>query len=330
MASMNTASEIQFKQVSPDRIFTNPAGNPRKNIRQRDIDKLCDSIIACNGILVPLVVFEGPKPGEYFLLDGERRLIAAKKVGLSKVPVNIIPKKLADDVNLATMFTIHMARVPWNPMARAMALNQYLKMRPDMEKNRKELQRITGMTPTEIKNAIAVRIFPNETQLRAVYPERQPGGLDASYLIELAKLIISAEKKGLSKEAERQHVIDGILNKIGNTITDPYQLKDMQTLLNNIPIEEAERIFRSLVDDPNYAIRPVLESYSNQVSVRFRSLHIKSIACTTAQSVDMIIAQLTTLSLDLKSLIGKNISSKKLDQLKDLAGQLKDSINLLS
>jgi ParB/RepB/Spo0J family partition protein len=327
--SVGIASEIQFKQVSPDKILTNPEGNPRKNIKQRDIDKLCESIIACNGIIVPLVVFESPTKGVYYLLDGERRLIAAKKVGLKRVPVNIIPKTLASDVNLATMFTIHMARVPWNPMARAMALNHYLKLRPDMEKNKKELGRITGMSLTEIKNAIAIRIFPNEVQLRAVFPEK-PGGMEPSYLIELAKLIIGAEKKGLSTEKERSHVIDSFLKKIGSIITDPYQLKDTQTLFNNIPLEEAKTIFNSLVNDPSYAIRPVLEAHSRVVGARFRSLHIRSVACSTEESVEIIITQLTSLISAIKSLNGTKLSPNQLDQLKDLSKQTMDSINSLS
>jgi ParB/RepB/Spo0J family partition protein len=329
MTTVDTATEIRFKQVSPYKIFTNPVGNPRKNIKQRDIDKLCESIIACNGILVPLVVFEGPTPGEYYLLDGERRLIAAKKVGLSKVPVNVIPKKLADDVNLATMFTIHMARVPWNTMARAMALNQYLGLRPDMEKNRSELRRITGMSYNEINNAITIRMFSNDIQLKAVYPEKQ-GGIDPSYLIELAKLINSAEKKGFSDNKERQKVIDSILQKFGTLITDPYQLKDAQTLLNNLPPDEAKNIFTSLVTEPNYALRPVLESYSNKVSARFRSLHIKSVACSLDESVEMIVSQWASLISSIDALNKTNLTSAQLNKLKELITQTERSMQRLS
>ena len=98
---------IVFKRVPPKCILPNPEGNPRQNIKQRDIDKLCDSIIASDGVLVPLVVFPAPEKNTYFLLDGERRLIAAKKLGLKEVPVNILPKEMASAENLATMFIIH-------------------------------------------------------------------------------------------------------------------------------------------------------------------------------------------------------------------------------
>jgi len=37
---LGATSEIVFKEVPTDGILTNPRGNPRKNIKQRDIDKL--------------------------------------------------------------------------------------------------------------------------------------------------------------------------------------------------------------------------------------------------------------------------------------------------
>jgi len=242
IAHTGTASEIQFKKVPTNSILPNPEGNPRKNIRQRDIDKLCESIIACNGILVPLVVFPGPKKDTYYLLDGERRLIAAKKLGLEEVPVNILPRAMATEENLATMFTIHMARDSWNTMARAMALNKFLELRPDLEKDRKQLRQITGMKGYEINNALLIRMFPRKVQLRAVFSER-PDGIQPSYLIELARVIQKAEELGLSNKKERPRVIEAFLAKIGKVISDPYQLKDLRKVMDNISKKKAKEAY---------------------------------------------------------------------------------------
>jgi len=327
-ASPGAASEIRFDKIPPDWILPNPAGNPRKNIKQRDIDELCESIIACGGILVPLVVFQGPLPNRYYLLDGERRLIAARKLGLKEVPVNILPKALADDENLATMFTIHMARVPWNAMARAMALNEYLKLKPELEKDKRLLRHITGMRPSEINNALLVRMFSKNVQLRAVFPEK-PGGLDPSYLIELARAIEKAEELKLSTRKERPRVIESFLGKIENkTIRDPYQLKDLRNVLGNTPKKEAREVFWKLVEDPTYGIGPLLLSYAGRIR-SLRSLHIPAAESSIKSTVESIRIQWNALLTSIAALQGAKLSQEDKDAIKKLLKQTQSAVDAI-
>lgn len=302
ISQLGTASTIKFRTVPTKNILPNPRGNPRLNIKQRDIDKLCESIIACGGILVPLVVFRGPTDETYYLLDGERRLIAAKKVGLERVPVNIVPKALADDENLATMFTIHMARVPWNTMARAIALNEYLKMKPELEDDRKLLRQLTGMSSYEINNALLIRMFPRELQLRAVYPEKSDG-LHPSYLIELARVIQTAEELKFSEEKKRPHVINSFLNKIGRVITDPYQLKDLRNILNKTSRAEGREIFRKLVEESEYSIDDLVLKYASTIQ-GLRSIHVRVTERTVGDALSATKAHWNRLLILLKALEG--------------------------
>jgi ParB/RepB/Spo0J family partition protein len=316
IVSLGTAGEIRFRMVPTESVLENPEGNPRKNIRQRDIDKLCESIIACGGILVPLVVFQGPTPGTYYLLDGERRLIAARKLGLKEVPVNILPRALAKDENLATMFTIHMARVPWNTMARAIALNKYLELRPDLEKDKRVLRQITGMSFNEINNALLVRMFPKAVQLRAVFPEK-PDGLEPSYLIELARVIEKAEELGLSDKKQRPHVIESFLAKIGKVIRDPYNLKDLRVVLSNTPKREAQEIFQKLVEDPTYGIIPILLSYHGKIE-GLRSLHIRATDSSIENALLLTKTQWQALLASLAALKGVKLHQEDLNEIKKL------------
>jgi ParB/RepB/Spo0J family partition protein len=325
IASLGTASEIQFQEVPTESILANPRGNPRKNIKQRDIDKLCESIIACGGILVPLVVFQGPREGTYYLLDGERRLIAARKLGLKKVPVNILPRVLPDDKNLETMFTIHMARVPWNTMARAMALNEYLALKPAIEKDRKLLRQITGMSPYEINNALLVRMFPKEVQLKAVYPEK-PGGLEPSYLIELAKFVNKAEDLGLSDENLRPKVIDSFLKKIERKIIrDPYQLKDLQNILGNTSKKEAQNAFHKLVDDPTYGIDSLILSYAGKIK-GLRSFHAHATERSIGDALTQTKTQWNALLMSLMALKGIKLPEEDLKEIKKLMRQTRSAV----
>ena len=71
--------ELQYIEVS--KIFPHP-DNPRKNLG--DIQELSDSIKA-NGVLQNLTVVPMSN-GRYTVVIGHRRLAAAKKAGLPKVP----------------------------------------------------------------------------------------------------------------------------------------------------------------------------------------------------------------------------------------------------
>lgn len=327
--SLGPASEIRFKTVLTDSILPNPRGNPRKNIRQRDIDRLCESIIACGGILVPLVVFKGSREGTYYLLDGERRLLAARKLGLERVPVNILPKALEDDVNLATMFTIHMARIPWNTMARAMALNEYLKLKPELEKDKQQLRKITGMSPNEINNALLVRMFPEEIQMLAIFPEK-PEGLEPSYLIELARLIEKAEELRLSDENSRQRIINAFLEKIkGNLIKDPYQIKDLRNVLTNVNRREAQRILLSIVENSELKLESILLAYSGKIK-GLRSLHIPVARSLVSDAIVTAKAQWNSLLISLSALKGAKLSQEDLKEIRRLFRQTKSAIKTMS
>lgn len=54
------------------------------------------------GFLVPLMVVDNPqKEGKYVVIDGQHRLLAAKQIGVSHLPVIVVPSALAEQlVNL--------------------------------------------------------------------------------------------------------------------------------------------------------------------------------------------------------------------------------------
>ena len=70
-------------EVDPDRIEVNPM-QPRSQFSDFNMDELVESIKEY-GIIQPLIVTRSD--GGYELIAGERRLRAAKIVGLKKVPV---------------------------------------------------------------------------------------------------------------------------------------------------------------------------------------------------------------------------------------------------
>ncbi|NOZ00235.1 MAG: ParB/RepB/Spo0J family partition protein [Chloroflexi bacterium] len=68
-------------QINIEQIYANPA-QPRLRV---DVQQLVESIREY-GIIQPLIVTPGDQPGRYILVSGERRLEAARQVGLDTVP----------------------------------------------------------------------------------------------------------------------------------------------------------------------------------------------------------------------------------------------------
>src|SRR5262249_7941003 len=82
-ASANGGSPVELPTTA---IAVNPY-QPRKNFDQDELSALAASVRS-HGILQPLVVRQAG--GSYELVAGERRLRAAREVGLATVPVRIV------------------------------------------------------------------------------------------------------------------------------------------------------------------------------------------------------------------------------------------------
>lgn len=81
--TMHTIADKKLLMLKPDNIVTG-VHCPRKVFDEYEIKSLADSI-SVNGIIQPLTVRKG-SDGKYILISGERRLRAAKIVGMRRVP----------------------------------------------------------------------------------------------------------------------------------------------------------------------------------------------------------------------------------------------------
>jgi len=110
--------------IEVEKIKPNPQ-QPRKHFPEESIKELADSIREF-GILEPLVVIRTEKDTntgaevEYELITGERRLMAAKMLGLPTVPV-IIRKPLEEQKKLELALIENIQREDLTPIAKAKA-----------------------------------------------------------------------------------------------------------------------------------------------------------------------------------------------------------------
>jgi len=126
---------VQLSKISFD--VNNPRGEKEHQIvSDPEFQKLISSIKA-HGILEPLIVKKDPTKAEHFtLIDGERRLRAARKVseadknGDSTVPV-LIAKDEADGRILA--YQVHMLRKNWNKASETKSIKSIISDIPKID-----------------------------------------------------------------------------------------------------------------------------------------------------------------------------------------------------
>ena len=111
--------------IAVDNIAPNPF-QPRREFEPRQLQELADSITQ-QGVLQPLIVApagEVQSDRPYVLIAGERRLRAAKQVGLANVPCVVRTASRQQMLEWALVENIQ--RADLNPMERARAYQDYI------------------------------------------------------------------------------------------------------------------------------------------------------------------------------------------------------------
>ncbi len=129
---------------------------PRKDFDTNQLHELSDSIREY-GIIQPLVVVH--EDGKYRLIAGERRLRAAKIVGLSRVPVVI--REANDNEKLAMALIENIQRVNLNPIELAKG---YQKLYNNFSWTHETIAKKVGKGRPTITNALRILTLPQIVQ----------------------------------------------------------------------------------------------------------------------------------------------------------------------
>ncbi|MFN8369992.1 MAG: ParB/RepB/Spo0J family partition protein [Bacteriovoracaceae bacterium] len=140
--------------VDINKIVPNVA-QPRKIFKEQEIEELASSI-KINGIIQPLVVSDF-KDGKFELIAGERRLRAAKKAGLDKVPV--IVKKVTDREKLVIAVIENVQRRDLNCIEEALA---YFQLMQDFHLTQDDVAEKIGKDRSTIANFLRILKLPRE------------------------------------------------------------------------------------------------------------------------------------------------------------------------
>lgn len=160
------AIALDVKKVPTESLRANPY-NPRMLFDPKPLSVL-QSSIAKVGVLVPLAVYQEKRKQGYVILDGQRRWLCAKNLGLAEIPVNVISEPTLVQ-NIVTMFQIHKLREDWELMPTALKLE--LLMKEMQEKRDKPLAELTGLDVAQIVRCKKLLSYPKRIQDLMLHPD---------------------------------------------------------------------------------------------------------------------------------------------------------------
>lgn len=145
----------EYVKIPESAIARNPY-QPRQEFADAELDELVQSI-AQHGILQPILV--RAVEGGFQLIAGERRLLAARKVGLVDVPCRVV--EMDDKTVCEVAIVENVQRADLNDLEKAAAFQQYLdKFGGTIE----ELARKMGKDRSTISNCLRLLELPGEVK----------------------------------------------------------------------------------------------------------------------------------------------------------------------
>lgn len=192
-ASVTADSEMQQAvMVKIDRLLNNPY-QPRDDMREDTIGEL-SQVIKAQGFQGVLIARPHPtQSGSYELTAGHRRREAARRAGLSALPV--VVRELTDEEMVTLAVTENIQREDLSPLEEGKI---YLMMSQEMGYTHEQIAREIGKKRGYVENRIRVARAPKDVQALV---QAKPDSIRA-----VANLI------KLKDEQDRAEIIDGMLS----------------------------------------------------------------------------------------------------------------------
>ncbi len=176
-----------IERIRPNRF------QPRQQFPEAELEELCQSIKQ-QGILQPLLVRE--ENDGFQLIAGERRLRAAKKAGLTQVPV--IVKRISDSKLLELSIVENIQRANFNPIEESEA---YHRLITEFHLTQDEAATRVGKSRSAVANFLRLRQLPE-----AIRSSIQEGTITMGH----ARALLGAPNSTLQLAAWRSVIKKGL------------------------------------------------------------------------------------------------------------------------
>lgn len=198
-------------QIEVDKIFPNPY-QPRRDFKDEELRELAQSIREF-GVIQPVIVtkvVEETERGaevEYQLVTGERRLMAAKLVGLQRVPA-IVRQIDEKRMKLEIALIENLQRSDLSPLEAARA---YSRLQEEFGMTQREIAMRVGKSREAIANTIRLLNLPSEIQ--TAMDESRINESQARTLLAVAD--VEAQMKLFDGLIRRKTTVRELQEKIG-------------------------------------------------------------------------------------------------------------------
>jgi ParB family transcriptional regulator, chromosome partitioning protein len=237
-----TVAGAVYREVETSSIQANPK-QPRQVFDEDALSELEHSIREF-GLMQPIVVRElgGDK---YELVMGERRLRAAQRAEMAKIPA--IVRQTADDAMLRDALLENIHRVQLNPLEEAAAYQQLL---DEFEVTHDELASRIGRSRPVITNTIRLLKLPLPVQRRVA-----AGVLSSGH----ARALLGLDDAGAQEELAARIIAEGLSVRA---------TEELVTLLKNAAPPKPKQAPRKPMQAPG--LQDVAESLSNTFDTRVK------------------------------------------------------------
>lgn len=229
MKQQRVKSTAEIYNIPQAMIVPNP-NQPRKRFDYDELENLAQSIRE-NGILQPITVRKR-EDKKYELVSGERRLRAARLVGMVKIPSIVIN---IDDKNSA-MFSIieNLQRQSLNFFEEAEAIE---KLVGEYAMSREEVALKLGLAPSTVSNKLRILRLPEEMRF-----ELARSGLTESHAKALLMLDDDNQRaRALSiivdrhlNVAESERMINQMINRNNRSRNPLRGIRDVRLFINTL------------------------------------------------------------------------------------------------
>jgi ParB family transcriptional regulator, chromosome partitioning protein len=159
-AAAQPPTGVTVENVDIDLVAPNPQ-QPRTVFEPEALDELAESIRE-HGVIQPLIVSrppEGSGQAPYQLIAGERRLLAARRAGLERVPV--IVKEASPQALLELALVENLQRQDLGPLEESFA---FKRLAEEFALTQEEIARRVGRSRSSVANSLRLLTLSEEIQ----------------------------------------------------------------------------------------------------------------------------------------------------------------------
>jgi ParB family chromosome partitioning protein len=241
--------EMDVESLTPN-LF-----QPRKNFDKEKMEELKGSIKK-HGIIQPIVVRK--IANGYEIVAGERRLKAAKEIGLKKIPAII--KSINNEKSLEIALVENIQREDLNPVEQA---NAFKRLIDEFKLTQQELAEATGKSRALVTNTI---------RLLKLNPEIQKNISEGKISFGHAKLLLSIEDEEVQKAVcDRIMANDLSVRDTERLIKNIEKVQKKQFKVKNITIERFPEVEGRLRDILGTKISILYDGKKGNISIEFYS-----------------------------------------------------------